>query len=267
MPKKTFKRVVAIGDLHCGHRVGLTPPAWQYSAKGNKYFKIQRELWNEYAGIMDRLKPIDILIVNGDVIDGRGERSGGTELIETDRLKQVDMAAEAINYCKADKVVITRGTPYHTGFKEDFEDGLLQKATNCTKIGDHEFYNVNGVVFDVKHSVSSSSIPYGQFTPVAKDRLWNLIWSEYDMQPKADILLRSHVHYFLQSGGVDWDAFVLPALQGMGSKFGAKICSGLVHFGVCWFDVFDKPDKWGKKWEFNKHIVKLKSQAATVTEL
>jgi len=146
--KRGFKRVVAFGDQHAGHRVGLTPPKWQTANQGKKYYKIQQELWNEFTYIIDKLKPIDVLIVNGDCIDGRGFRSGGTELITVDRNEQIDIAAYSINYCKADKVVITRGTPYHTGVKEDWEDQLLEK-TKARKIGDHEFYNVNGVIFDV----------------------------------------------------------------------------------------------------------------------
>lgn len=263
-----FKRVVVISDQHAGHRVGLTPPPFQTAIKGRKYYNIQRELWKKFSFIIDKLKPIDILMANGDCIDGRGSRSGGTELIEIDRRKQIDIAAYAINYCDAKKVVITRGTPYHTGVNEDWED-QLQEKTKASKIGDHEFYDVNGVIFDVKHNIGASSIPHGQFTPVARDRLWNLIWSEYEMQPKADILIRSHVHYFLGAKGVDWDAFITPALQGMGSKFGAKICSGLIHWGLIWFDVYEKPIGIlnNRKWIMDKYIVGIKSQKATVTKL
>lgn len=264
--KRDFKRVVVISDQHAGHRVGLTPPKWQTAILGQKYHKIQMELWKEFSTKIDLIKPIDVLMVNGDCIDGRGKRSGGTELITVNRQEQVDIAAAAINYCEAGTVVMTRGTPYHTGDKEEWED-ILAKKVNCNKIGDHEFYNIGGVIFDVKHNIGSSSIPHGQFTPIARDRLWNLIWSEYEMQPKADILIRSHVHYYLRLGGIDWDGFVTPALQGMGSKFGAKICSGLVHWGFIWFDIYDTPLPSGKKWTMDKHIVGIKSQKATVTKL
>lgn len=264
---KNFKRVVVIADLHCGHRVGLTPTKWQSAILGQKYYRIQKELWKEYTNIITRLGKIDRLIVNGDCIDGRGKRSGGTELISVDRQAQVDMAADAINFCRADRVVLTRGTPYHTGHAEEWENMLTDRVENFHKIGDHEFYTVNGVIFDVKHHIGLSNIPHGQFTAISRDRLWNLIWAEYKMQPKADILIRSHVHYYGRNGGVDWDAFTTPALQGMGSKFGAKICSNLIYWGLIWFDVFNKPDEWGKKWTVNKYIVGIKSQRATVTEL
>ena len=63
--KRGFKRVVAFGDQHAGHRVGLTPPKWQTANQGKKYHKIQQELWNEFTYIIDKLQPIDVLIVNG----------------------------------------------------------------------------------------------------------------------------------------------------------------------------------------------------------
>ena len=74
-----FKRVVAVGDAHAGHRAGIAPPAFQSAIVGDEYYRIQVELWNFYATVIQLLKPIDILIHNGDAIDGPGSRSGGTE--------------------------------------------------------------------------------------------------------------------------------------------------------------------------------------------
>ena len=58
-------------------------------------------MWEFYTSSVDSLRPIDILICPGDAIDGKGERSGGVELITPDRLEQVRMAAEAVAYAKA----------------------------------------------------------------------------------------------------------------------------------------------------------------------
>ena len=76
------KRVVALGDFHCGHRVGLTPPDFQWHAPDSaahiwkKYTDIQDEAWGWYIGKVKALRPVDVLLVSGDCIDGRGERSG-----------------------------------------------------------------------------------------------------------------------------------------------------------------------------------------------
>ena len=266
MKKRNFKRVVVISDQHAGHRVGLTPPKWWTQILGNKWYRTQMDLWNEFAKGIDGLKPIDILIVNGDCIDGRGKMSGGTELITGNRMKQVEIASFAINYCEAKKVVITRGTPYHVGHLEEWED-MVKDQTNANKIGDHEWYNVNGVVFDVKHKIGGSSIPHGQHTAIAKDRLWNLHWAEVGSQPKADIIIRSHVHYFSVSQKDNWFGVITPALQGMGSKFGAKECSNLVDWGFIWFDVLNKPKRGENQWEMGRYIKRLESQKATITNL
>ncbi len=77
------KRLVIISDLHCGHRAGLTPPDWQSDfrknskTQRNKFAELQRELWQFYADTINDLRPVDVLVVNGDAIDGKGSLSGG----------------------------------------------------------------------------------------------------------------------------------------------------------------------------------------------
>ena len=88
-------RVVFFGDSHCGSNVGLTPPAYQYKyisnpkteelRTQNKWAKLQKECWGWYINKLSMLKPIDHLLVMGDLIDGDGKRSGGTEPQDTHR--------------------------------------------------------------------------------------------------------------------------------------------------------------------------------------
>ena len=124
------KRALIISDLHCGHIVGLTPPGWQWKVKSDspniaKYGKIQGVLWNKYRKMISSLKPIDVLIVNGDAIDGKGKKSGSTEQITSDRQEQCLMATRCIQEIAAPKVYLTYGTGYHTGDDEDFENEIV----------------------------------------------------------------------------------------------------------------------------------------------
>ena len=155
MPKKT-RRVLTLGDFHCGHVAGLTPPHWQRKAvveeddvttKWNKWCRLETALWAEWTKIRKKIGKVDVLLVNGDCIDGRGERSGGTELITTNRTEQCDMAEYIIRQVGADKVIMTYGTAYHSGGFEDWEDAI---ATNigADKIGAHEWFDVNGLIFE-----------------------------------------------------------------------------------------------------------------------
>jgi hypothetical protein len=241
-PKR--KRLVVLADLHSGHEFGLCPPAWwaQADKPGSRRAKagrFQRQLWGFYTRAIDSLKPIDILAVNGDAIEGKGERSGGVELITADRLEQVKMAAESINYAEAPVVRLVHGTRYHTGRDEDFEEALKAIVKGKAAIHGHDFLDINGRKVDLKHKVGSSAIPHGRMTAIARARLWNVVWnSEHERQPRADIIIRSHVHYFGYCGGANWLGMTTPALT-YNSAFGIRECEGLVDVGLIVFDFED----------------------------
>ena len=241
------KRLVAIGDFHCGHYSGLTPPGWDGPRQAEKFpnrYNARRMVWDWYTETLKSLGKIDILLVNGDIIDGRGEKSGGTELLEIDPLEQIEMAIDCIQQANAKKIVMTFGTQYHTGIETDFEQVAANRLHNCVKIGGEDTYNVNGWLINARHHVGRSSIAHGRFTPLAKEHVFgNIMWAAREEYPMADIILRSHVHYFIFCGGAEpkpWLALTLPALQSYGGKFGTRRMTGTVDIGMV---VFDLPDK------------------------
>lgn len=238
-------KVLVMSDTHCGHRLGLTPPKW-WQPKGDEYGKFQRETWNWFAKETKKHGPFDIIIHNGDAIDGDGWRSGGTEQITTDRDTQAWMAARCIQQAMTEKtkVFMTYGTPYHTGSAEDFEKLLKERVKNCT-IGSHEWVDINGHIFDLKHEVSSSGVPHGRWSPLAKEKLWNDMWvAEYESHPESDIIIRSHVHYYKFLGDSRFSGISTPALQGLGSKYGSRRCSGVVNYGFIVFNVTKEKAQW-----------------------
>ena len=118
------------------------------------------------------------------------------------------------------------------------------------------------VIFDLKHKVGNTTVPYSKGTAISKERLWNLLWNEHDEQPKANIILRSHIHWYFQCGDADWQAIYLPALQGMGSKFGGRQCQNIVHFGAVHFDIEDNG-----RVNWKPHIVRVSTQRRGVLPL
>jgi len=252
-------RVLFFGDSHCGSNVGLTPPEYQYQYIANprteehriqnKWAKLQKECWNWYMNRLAVLKPIDKLFVMGDVIDGDGKRSGGTELITTDRKKQVRMGIESIEVIEAGGMVMVYGTPYHTGQSEDFEVDIA-KHFSC-KIGSHEWEDVNGCTFDLKHKQGNCKNPA---TGVWNEIVENREWAGLGEQPKANVLVRAHTHRFIMMRIEDCIGITIPALQAYGTKFGARQCSRKVQFGLLALDVW--PD--GEIVE-HVHIAKLAS--------
>jgi hypothetical protein len=254
------KRIVIISDTQCGHRAGLTPPGWQTALdsgdRERQNFAIsQRVCWDWFAEKIDSLRPIHHVFLTGDAIDGKGIRSGGTEQIELDRSKQAEMAAQIINFIGAEHIVLTYGTPYHTGTEEDYELQIA-KLVKADKIGGHEWVQVEDVIFDLKHKVGNSQIPHGRFTPIAREALWNLVWSYKGGQPRAQVLIRSHVHHYDFCGDADVLAMTTPALQGWGDKYGSRQCSGTVDIGFVHFDVEEGNYSW------KVHLLKPKENAA-----
>jgi len=269
--KSEPKTVAIIGDLHCGHRVGLTSPSYdarpdtdktsqRYYNQIARWYPIRRALWREYGKFQRAVGTPDVLIVNGDMVDGAGGKSGGTELIQKDVGIQCDMAVSAINSWGAPKVFMTYGTAYHTGVTRDDEDDIAERCQ--ADIKSHQFLDIEGVTFDVKHHpAAGGNLPHTRKGPVT-DMLHNVFWAERELQPKADVFIRSHLHWFGFIGNGDYLGIQMPALQGMGSKFGARRCHGLVDFGMVHFVVHK-----GEILEWKAHLSIVKEQQATATKV
>jgi len=238
-----MREIAAIADLHCGHRAGLTPP--DYQDRVGRWADAQADSWDKYLALVEKSAGADTLIVDGDAIDGRGQASGGTELIASSLAVQRDMAVECISQFAAKKIVMARGTDYHAGWGgEDWEDFVAEQLREQGRevlIKDHPFVDLDGVTFDIKHHIGTTSVPHTRGTALLRDKMQNEQWYlDGDGQPLADVILRAHAHVhegsFGYRGDRMWLAVRLPALQLAGTKYGGRRCSGVVHWGM--FRVF-----------------------------
>lgn len=247
-----MKKIAFISDLHCGHRAGLTPIGWQKEDH-------QKECFEYYKTMVRNIGKIDLLIVNGDAIDGRGDRSGGTEQNEMSMLEQCDMATKCIQLWNTKKIVMTYGTPYHVGKDEDYE-GLIANRLGA-EIESHAFIKVEDCVIDAKHKIGGSSVPHGRATGLGKEKLWNMYWEEIKCQPKANVFVRGHVHYHHYTGDLNYTAMTLPALQIASTKYGGRQCSGTVDWGMISAEIRDNRFTW------TPHIVNIVNKTARLIEL
>jgi len=250
------KRVVALGDTHTGHLAGLTPPDFfegRNSKLWRKVRKLNEECWAAFRKIIHKLQPIDILVVNGDAIEGPGSssRTGATELIITDLGEQQRAAVQVISTVNAKRVFFTYGTPYHTtALGTDMERKIAEAFGG--DIQAQQNLDVNGLVFNCRHKVSNSIVPYGGFTAVARDLLWNHMWADTGEAPEADVLIRSHIHHYAFCGDNRGLAMTLPALQAPMTKYGGRQCVSIVEWGLVHFDVTNK-----EEYAWQSHLVHL----------
>ena len=239
MPK--IKRLLVVSDFHCGHDVGLTHPGWDAERERRKLsylYEIRRRIWDFYSEHVRAFRP-HIVIANGDLVDGKGEASGGVEQIYIDMNDQVELAVAALQECGRPKYFLSYGTPYHTGRDLDFEDQIAREI-GAEKIGGEDTINATRLMINYRHYVGRSSVPHSRHTAVARERLWNKLWAMRGEYPAAHVLIRSHVHYHTFCGGSDWVAMTTPALQGYGTKYGGRRMTGTVDIGMIFFEIQDK---------------------------
>lgn len=228
------KYVLITGDWHCGHEGGLTPPRyWKGFLDSEdphlrKKAMIQKVIWEFWAEWATK-RQWDVVFHLGDMIDGKGQKSGGNEQIVTDRLLQIDMAVEAAELTRAKKFRIVRGTKFHVGDSENFEDSIAERIG--AEIKNHGFWSVEGVGFDLKHKVGGSTVPHGGATPLLKAKLWDLLWAERKIYPQAAILGRGHVHSYLTVQDTRYTSFSNFCLQ-WGSEYGEQQCEKIIDLGV-----------------------------------
>lgn len=229
------KRVLIMSDTQSGCRTGLTPPKYQRQ-DDSKWQEIQETGWAFFCQAVDRWKPYDICLANGDMMDGEGTRSLGLER-DWSEDDQIQIAADILAYTEAPKVRMTAGTFYHVKLLEKNIVPLLQLKGIDANCKYWQFLNVNGVEIAARHHVGGSSIPYGEATPLLKERMHNLRWTEMKVQKHADVIIRSHVHKYLRvlQDGV-WSV-TTPSLQMLGDLYGSTRCSGVVHFGILVMDI------------------------------
>lgn len=235
-------KIIMLSDMHCGHAFGLTSPAHQYKPGFKKH---QRKLSDWVKKQVDLIEP-DITFFLGDAVDGRGERNGGREQIQTLMEEQAEVATGVFRWLGLDqtKMIMARGTPYHTDTEGIYWEDHIAKDIGAS-IEDHPMVDVEGVRFSLKHKIGSSGIPHGRATALLKDALWDALWAQeqYENRRKADVLLRGHVHYHQFAGNRAQLAMTLPCLQ-FGSDFGSRQCQGTIDYGLVSFNVNEGVYSW-----------------------
>jgi hypothetical protein len=264
---RDFYRIFIGSDVHGGHFAGLTPPEWHYPRNGafGEIAAMQMELWDFFSSRVDALKPFDAAFWVGDMIEGDGDRNSGVELVTTDRLNQCQIAIGAVRKVGAKKNRFIYGTPSHTGKAEDFERMIADEFK--AKITAQAWMTKYGVTFNLKHKVGGTGVPHGKGTAIGKEVLWGTLWAEMLAQPKANITVRGHTHRYYLYDDIGPNNTIrmgvcLPALQAAATKYGAKECSGIVHFGFMHFDIYPDGEVTWKK-----HVLNVKTAVPEVEEL
>lgn len=253
-------------DTHCGHDVGLTPKSfnWEpperapHSEHKNHAFRVAA--WDWFEAELKKCGAFDVALWVGDLVDGPGEKTSGTE--DQEIPTQVDMATEVIKVVHAKRNYFVRGTPYHGGPTKTTWEDMVCAAANGNEIGDEGHYCFNGLNITTKHKIGNSSSPVSRFTALSSAMIKQMLWAESKQQPLANLIVRAHIHRCsaVTDPALNKQGWVTPALQGLGSVYGGRQTDGLpVHFGFLTLRVKSLDD-----WGVIAHIAPMEMQAAHV---
>jgi len=246
-------KAVFIADLHIGSHYALANPddVPRY-APGKKIHKRLFDLWRKC--IDSPWHAPDFLVLDGDIIDGKGRRAGGAEQWTTDFITQAEAAIELIRMWKAKKIVVVRGTDYHVS--PDYS-GLYVEEWLARKIGaeevsnqghipkerrDHSAWettiNVGGVVIHIAHAIGLSRVFHYMSTPIARAmlnaKLNAAILAEDERLKKKmkkirpRIVIRAHAHYYWMCDTSNSTGIILPAWQ---ARTPYMLKKGIIGYG------------------------------------
>lgn len=241
---KVDKVIVVLSDFHTGSEAGLTLEPKNI---------LQKNLLAAYKENIDscvrEYGRIDAVIANGDLIHGKPDIS--TYYTESDLGEQTRLAFELLKLWGAKKYLILRGTPKHTRSKyegTEYENTIRDlmntwKPKCCYITTRVRAYSINGVKFNIRHKVSSSTTPYGSFTLLFKtviNEIIDIAIKERNAELVPDVFIRSHVHYFTTAKRHGMLAITTPAWQAPYDDWGKRICEGSVDVGSIVFTIDKK---------------------------
>jgi hypothetical protein len=250
-----MKKVLAISDLHCGGMSGLLPPNY-YNADRDLYLKqsrVQEFVFEYYRVMCKEIGRVDLVICNGDIVEGLNKHGKGKDVLITDMMVQCDIAKTVLSMIDCNHYIFTQGSNYHVNDNPS-ADEMICHEMNGDWYGWFGDVMVDNITINVQHETSFTKDPSNQFNSQQKDI--SLLKLQGD--DPADIYLRSHIHRFTYTGNSNSMTVTTPCWKGMdgftSKKSQLRPDNGYVLFNIegsnySWdYNIFKIP-----KYFFTKH--------------
>ena len=220
MSKKS-KRLLFVSDLHVGGGTAVCSTEPVISELGTTYQpnNLQVALNQAWYQCIDDLSgKADLVVVNGEPCDGANKRQVGQQSWTTNIQDQINDAEKLLNDIPYDKIMFVRGSGYHV--QQDgtnFEEVLAQqmgaekyKAFGGQGLTDYyALVEMYGKIFNFTHHIGYNKWAAYRTTALAREMAGMVF--EKDKMGHADVIVRSHVHYFVHIEFVHTHGLTTPA--------------------------------------------------------
>tara|TARA_B100001750_G_scaffold144681_1_gene115519 strand:- start:10698 stop:11531 length:834 start_codon:yes stop_codon:yes gene_type:complete len=218
---KSSKSILVNSDLHVGSSTAVCSQEPYVSEIDTviKPNKLQLELNNAWYDVIDDLhqKP-NLLVINGEPMDGANKKQLGQQSWTTNIEDQMRDSEKLINDIPYDELMFVRGSGYHvqvdgTNFEEVMANrmgAMRYKAYGGQGATDYyAFVDINGKMFNFSHHVGFNKWAAYRTTAIARE-LAGMHFEKDKLHP-ADVIVRSHVHYFVHVEFVNTHGVSTPA--------------------------------------------------------
>ena len=231
------KSVLFLSDMHVGSIYAVrTPNAVLGDNTELQPTKLSQQLYDNWCYCRDKCPKPDLLVLNGEPIDGSNKKSVSSE-VWTPRVKdQLNDAEKLIRMYKWQEMVMTRGSRYHVTVDNTYHEEFLAEKLNCIPYEglfgkaqeinstnrDREvtaqytdfyiWFILGGKRFSVCHHVGYNKTELYRTTALGREGA-TMIFAEGRWFPKGEkvnIIVRSHVHYYVQVRYRDQISFTTP---------------------------------------------------------
>ena len=221
------RRMVIVSDLHVGSKVGLSDPSEDASDDAGLPVRERLfEAWRTAVGHARWSSP-DILVVNGDTVEGKNRKKGGVGLWTTELDRQRDHAVHLLRMWNAKQTFMTTGSDYHVqagGSGLDIENDVAKAsgAEPCTYdsqlFAPPEWYlTVEGLTFHIQHFIPVSRVFHYVSTPIAREMMQAKLNDALRHEVtgfRTSITIRSHAHYTAHIEYSSTHGFITPCWKG-----------------------------------------------------
>jgi len=239
-------RILVVSDLHVGSATAICTEHPVISDLGTTYNpnSMQRGLLRAWKDMIKDLHgPIDLLVVNGECIDGANVKQVGQQSWTTNLEDQMLDAKKLIEMIPYKKVLLLRGSNYH-----DQVDGTNLEEVMASKLRNVQKYKAYG---------GQGATDYFAFVEIHGKKGMHF---QHDTLGRSDVAIRSHAHYFVHVEFANTHGVVTPAWKFPdGFLFKGGLAGTIPDIGAVEFRIYEDGVI-----EFQKYIAKIGMKAKVI---
>ena len=219
MRAKQSRNILFLSDMHVGSEYAVCSPNPTLGGGSYNPNKLQKKLYEKWCWVRDKVgSSPHILVLNGEPCDGSNPKQSGSQSWRTVIGEQLQDAAKLLKMYKPKHFLMTRGSNYHVQLGADNQEEQLARELNAvpysglfdidrsmddnftTRTDYYLTFKVNGKVFSVTHHLGFNRWFAYRTTALAREMadmefLTGRYWKPED---KPSVIVRSHVHYFVE---------------------------------------------------------------------